>query len=293
MPGGSSNKQQTSTSSQPWAAAQPALMQSLAGAQGVYNAPELFRPYQGSTVVPFSDETKKGMAWSGSVADASQQALNENYGRIAQNAALGGLNSTQQGVVDRLTKQATGSFDPNANPGFQSVLKQATDSAGNAVDMGASAAGRYGSGIHQGNVAREVGNVAGQLTSSEYNDFKNRQDAANSGLFNAGQQQYQNILGNTSALSDAYTARQAPSMDLMRLGGMNEDMATRQMNDQLRIWQGNRDAPKNQVEWLQAIGSGAGSLGGSGSTTAQGPKANPFGQVAGGLLGLNSLFGGF
>lgn len=289
--GGSSNKQTTSSSSEPWAAAQPALQQSLAGAQAVYKNPNSFTPYPGSTVVPFSPQSTQAMEWTHTNANQSQQALNQQYDRVAANAALGGLNATQQGVVNRLTGQATGSFNPNDNPAFQNVLKQATDSAGQAVDMGAAAAGRYGSGIHQGNVTREVGNVAGNLTNAEYTDWKNRRDAANASLFNAGQQQQNNIWQNTDALGGAYQARQAPMQDVLQIGQMKEDLATRQMNDELRRWQGMQQAPKSAVEWLQAIGSGAGSLGGSGQTTAQGPKANQFGQVAGGLLGLNSLFG--
>lgn len=294
MPG-DSNKQTQSSSTEPWAPAQPILQQGLTDAQALYKNGQSFQPYKGSTVVPYSNQTQQAMKTMGQGADWAQDRFNINLDNTANYGMYGmknGLNDIQQGVVGRLTNQATNKFNPNDNPGFQSVLKQATDSAGQAVDMGASAAGRYGSGIHQGNVAREVGNVAGQLTSNEYNDFKNRQDAANTSLFNAGQQGTQNVWGQTDALSNAYQARQAPSRDLMNIGAMNEDLAGRTLNDQLRIWQGQQDAPKNALQWLSAIGSGAGSLGGTSNTSAQGPKANPFGQAIGGLLGANSLFGG-
>lgn len=291
MPG-DSNKQQTQATNEPWAPAQPILKQGLNDAQGIYNSGTAFDPYGGSTVVPYAKQSQDAMNNIQNRATWGQGTLDRNMNQQAANAALGGWNGTQQGVVDRLTKQATSSFNPNDNPGFQSVLKQATDSAGNAVDLGASAAGRYGSGIHQGNVAREVGNVAGQLTSNEYNDYKNRQDAANTSLFNAGQQKQQNIWGNTAALQNAYQAQQAPSQDLKGVGSNYEDLAGRTMNDQLRIWQGQQQAPKSALEWLSAIGSGAGNLGGTRQQTSQGPSASPFGQAAGGLLGLNSLFSG-
>ena len=172
------------------------------------------------------------------------------------------------------------------------MLKQATDSAGQAVDLGASAAGRYGSGIHQGNVAREVGNVAGNLTNNEYNNWQNRRDAANASLFNAGQQQQNNINSASDALGNAYNLALQPAQSRVGVGQMQEDLAGRTLNDQLRLWQGQQQAPKSALEWLSAIGSGAGSLGGTQSQTAQGPSASPFGQAAGGLLGLNSLFSG-
>lgn len=289
---GGSTKQTPASSTEPWAAAQPALKQGINDAQGIYNSGTAFDPYMGSTVVPYSQQTQQGMQDTLNKADWSDNMFNQNLTTTALNSYNGGLNDIQKGVVGRLTGQATGAFNPNDNPGFQSVLKQATDSAGNAVDMGASAAGRYGSGVHQGNVAREVGNVAGQLTSNEYNDYKNRQDAANTSLFNAGQQQQNNINANSGALTNAFNASLLPGQARMQIGGMNEDLAGRTMNDQLRIWQGQQQAPKSAVEWLAALGSGAGSLGGSSNTTAQGPSASPFGQAAGGLLGLNSLFGG-
>jgi hypothetical protein len=292
MSGGGSNKQTTSSSSEPWKAAQPALQQSLTGAQNVYNNPSSFQPYPNSTVVPYSAMTGQAQNELASTADNAQYAMNDQLSRVYQNSLKNGLTDTQRGVMGRLTGQATGAFNPNENPGFQSVLKQALDSAGNAVDMGASAAGRYGSGTHQGVAGKTAGDIAGTLTSNEYNDYKNRRDAANTSLFNAGQQQQQNIWGNTGALSDAYQASMAPAQTKMGIGGQFEDLAGRQMNDAMRIWQGQQQAPKSAVEWLNAIGSGAGSLGSTSGTSSQGPKANPWGQAAGGLLGLNSLLGG-
>lgn len=289
---GGSTKQTQASSTEPWAAAQPALKQGLTDAQALYSNGQSFQPYMGSTVVPYSQQTQQGMNNLTSLSNTAAPFLGEQFNRVVRNSADGGLNATQQGVVNRLTGQATGAFNPNENPGFQSVLKQATDSAGQAVDMGASAAGRYGSGTHQGNVAREVGNVAGQLTSNEYGDWKNRRDAANTSLFNAGQQQQNNLWQNTSEMQNAYNNVAGNQQTKMGVGSMYEDLAGRTLNDQLRIWQGQQDAPKNALQWLSAIGSGAGSLGGTSSTTAQGPTASPFGQAAGGLLGLNSLFSG-
>lgn len=292
MSGGSSNKQTTASSSEPWKAAQPALQQSLAGAQGVYNNPNAFTPYMGSTVVPMTEQTQQGAEGIRYRADNLSKFLDNSFNQVNANASNGGLNDIQRGVVGRLTQQATGAFNPNDNPGFQSVLNQALDSAGNAVNMNASAAGRYGSGTHQGVAGKTAGDIAGTLTSNEYGDWKNRRDAANSGLFNAGQQQQSNINNNNQALFGAYQNTLQPYQDKIGVGGMFEDLVGRQMNDEMRKWQGMQQAPKSAVEWLNAIGSGAGSLGGTSGTSAQGPKANPFGQAAGGLLGLNSLFSG-
>lgn len=291
MSGGGS-KQTTSTSSEPWAAAQPALKQGLNDAQALYKSGTAFQPYQGSTVVPFSGQSQQAMTNITNVADRATPMLSQQLNRVSANAANGGLNGTQMGVVNRLTGQATRAFNPNDNPAFQNVMQQALDSAGNAVNMNAAAAGRYGSGTHQGVAGKTAGDIAGNLTNVEYNDWKNRRDAANTSLFNAGQQQQQNLWANTDNIANAYQATQAPQQAKMGIGGMYEDLAGRTLNDKLRIWQGQQQAPKSALEWLSAIGTGAGSLGGTGNTTAQGPSASPFGQAAGGLLGLNSLLGG-
>jgi hypothetical protein len=288
---GGSTKTTQSTNSEPWAAAQPILKQGLNDAQGIYNNGQSFKPYMGSTVVPYSAMTSQAQNELASTADNAQYAMNNQLSNVYQNSLNGGLNDIQRGVADRLTGQATGAFNPNDNPAFQNIMKQALDSAGNAVNMNASAAGRYGSGIHQGVAGKTAGDIAGTLTNNEYTNWQNRRDAANASLGNLGQQQQQNIWQNTNALGNAYQNTLAPAQTKMGIGGQYEDLAGRTLNDQLRIWQGQQDAPKNALQWLQAIGSGAGSLGGSGSTTAQGPSASPIGQGLGGLIGLNSLFG--
>ncbi len=194
---GGSTKPTTASSSEPWAASQPILKQGLNDAQGLYNSGKAFQPYMGSTVVPYATQTQQGMDNLTYGAYTDQPAFDQNFKNVNANAQLGGFNNIQQGVVDRLTGQATGAFNPNENPGFQNVMKQALDSAGNAVNMNAAAAGRFGSGTHQGVAGKTAGDIAGTLTSNEYNDYKNRRDAANTSLFNAGQQKQQNIWQNT------------------------------------------------------------------------------------------------
>jgi hypothetical protein len=290
MMGGSTKTTQAS-SSEPWAAAQPILKQGLNDAQALYSNGQSFKPFMGSTVVPYSAQTQQAQNDTIGAANYSQPTFNANWAQVSKNALNGGLNDTQRGVVSRLTGQATGPFNANDNPGFQSVLNQALDSAGNAVNLNASAAGRYGSGTHESVAGKTAGDITGNMVSQEYNDWKNRRDAANSSLFNAGQQQQNNINASGDVLSNAYNNWLTPSQSRAGVGAQQEDLAGRTLNDQLRMWQGQQDAPKNALQWLQAIGSGAGSLGGTGSTTAQGPSASPLGQGLGGLIGLNSLFG--
>jgi hypothetical protein len=70
---------------------------------------------------------------------------------------------------------------------------------------------------------------------------------------------------------------------------MYEDLAGRTMADQLRIFEETQNAPREAVEWLSAIGSGAGRLGGQ--TRSVQPGTNPFVEALGYGLGGNNLLG--
>lgn len=265
----------------------------------------------------------------------------------ATRGALGGLqalgrdpfNAYQDAALKNTQNTANSSFNINSNPAFQQVLKQAQAGARDSVNMSAGGAGRYGSGVHQGNLASEVGDLTSRMVGQEYNNWQNRRDAANSNLFQMGQtgigtqmaanqgagslgqnalanvQNAQNSLFNmgqsgltnrqnnqnaifgmgqqgVSNLGTAYDGLGKPAQDLMQVGAMNEDLATRQMNDKLRVFNEKSNARWNQLAKLNAIASGAGSLGNT-QTTAQ-PGQNPWLTGLGyGATGLGLLGGMF
>lgn len=272
MPGGS--KTTTQSNSEPWKAAQPALKTGVDAAQNLYNSGVGAKVYTGSTVVPWDSKTTQGM---GAITDQANANIGGNglSGQLQGVINNGGYNSGQLEALNNTRSVANGNFDINSDPGFQQVVDQAR----NSVNAGASGAGRYGSGIHQ----QTMGNTIGDLGARQYQAFQQRKDAANSNLFNMGQTGF----GNLGA---AYSGMQAPAQDLMKIGSMNEDLATRNMNDKLRIFNEQQNKPWEQIARLQAIGSGAGQLGGS--TTQSQPGQNPWLQAAGygmtgaGLLGM-------
>ena len=103
-------------------------------------------------------------------------------------------------------------------------------------------------------------------------------------VYNMGQQ----AIGNLGA---AYQGLQNPMQDLMQVGAMKEDLATRQMNDKLRIFNEQNQAPWDQIARLNAVASGAGQMGGT--TTQSQPGQNPFLTALGygsTLAGLGGLF---
>lgn len=278
MPG---NKQQTTTTnSAPWSGAQPALQQGISEAQRLYNNGVGAGVYTGSTVVPWDSSTVQGM---NAIKDSANTNLTGSglSNQLQDVINYGGYNTAQRNALFNTRDVANSTFNVDDNPAFQSVLKQATDSATNAVNNNASAAGRYGSGANQQLLGSTVGNVAGNLINNEYQNWQNRRDAANSNLFNMGQ----TAIGN---LGTSYQGLQAPANSLMQIGGMNEDLATRNLNDQLRIFDAQQQKPWENLSRLNAIASGAGQLGGT-STQSQ-PGQNPFLTALGyGATGLGLL----
>lgn len=354
---GGSNKQTTTSSSEPWEGAQPTLKNSLRMANTVAGNDNLWEPYTGSTVVPWSPDSMQamtniannaranmdnrgasggynyvlnnggltadqsaGLRYQRSIADAGgyNDAMRSAQTGFQNLANAGGLNATQKAAIANTTNLANSQYA--ITPELQAVLDQTGAQAADQVNLGASAAGRYGSGLHQGSVAKNVGDVTSRAILSDYQNFQARRDAANNNLFqmgqtgqgnvmsalgnigNIGQTGISNLSGAANSIANlgqqglnnigtAYTGLNAPAQDLMTVGAMNEDLATRQMNDKLRIFNESQNLPKQRAEWLNAIGSGAGSLGGTSRQTQ--PGTNPFLSALGyGASGLG-LLGGF
>lgn len=268
-----SSKQTTQTvTNDPWAGAQPGLNAANTAALKLFNAGTGADVMEDSTVIPWSSQSTQAMnnIQNSATANSGGMGLSGQYQGIIDN---GGFNGSQLDALNNTRSVANSNFDINADPGFQQVLDQAR----NSVNGSASGAGRYGSGIHQ----QTMTNTIGDLGARQYQNFQARKDAANANLFGMGQQG----LGN---LGTAYTGMQAPNTDLMNVGAMNEDLATRQMNDKLRIFNETQSKPWEQIGRLNAIASGAGQMGGT-STTAQ-PGSNPFLTALGyGSSGLGLL----
>lgn len=268
-----SSKTTTSSNSEPWKAAQPALQQGIGAAQNLYNSGVGAQVYNDSTVVPWSNNTMTGMD---KTKDAALANLNGNglSGQLQGVINNGGYNAGQLEALNNTRQVANGAFNINEDPGFRQVIDQAT----NSVNSNASAAGRYGSGTNQ----QLLGSTIGDLGARQFQNWQTRKDAANSNLFNMGQTGF-------GQLGQAYSGMQAPAQDLMKVGGMDDDYATRVMNDRLRVFNEQQNKPWENLSRLQAIASGAGQLGGS-QTQSQ-PGQNPFltalgyGATGAGLLG--------
>lgn len=273
---GGDNTTTQSTSSTPWEKQQPALETGLAGAQDLYNAGVGQQVYQGSTVIPFANQTTQGFNAIESNANANMNGsgLSKQYQGIIDS---GGYNSAQQGAMANMQQAASGYQN---DPTYQMMRQNTLNDVSNSVNESMSGAGRYGSAAHSGALVDQISNAGAQMDMQQLS----RMDAANQNLFNMGQ-------AGQGNLPNAYAGMGQPAQDLMQVGSAYEDLATRTMNDELRIFDEAQNKPWANLGRLNAVATGAGNYGSS-TTTAQGPSANPFMQAAGAGLSLAGLFGG-
>lgn len=258
--------QTTTTSStggsEPWGPSQSYLIENMGQANTLKNAGVGGQVFNKSTVVPFANQT--------------MQAMNNTLGYANK---YGGLMSkpleAYSNQLSHLAPIAMGDFSNDAT--FNQTLGAAQDDARDAVNLSASAAGRYGSAKHHGNVANEIGELTNRAKLA-------RQKWAQDGILSMG-----------GAMSGAYAAGQAPMADYQNVGSMFEDLYTRQINDEIRLHNEKQMAPWRPLQMAQGIQTGAGSLGsnnfGTQSTTAPSNQPSTFGKLAGaGLQIAGNLF---
>ncbi|MBW3099233.1 hypothetical protein [Pseudohoeflea coraliihabitans] len=160
--------------------------------QGIINNGGFNEPQQSAMAGLSGFSGGAGDVSTGRIDQLGQSAMNNpamsGYGQ----AAGGGMNvdnSMQRGLAttgmgpsyseQNLNGVASGDFLNRQDPNFERALQSASDEVANQVNLGASAAGRYGSGTHQGNIAREVGNLQATARVNQYNQERANQMNAN------------------------------------------------------------------------------------------------------------------
>lgn len=277
MSGGSNTQTQTSTS-EPYSAAKPLLNQGMGDAKKLYDVGALAPVNTSSTVVPYAQQTMAGMnnIQQGAQDQMAPGGLQSQFNDIISN---GGFNAPQMDAVNNTRSLANSSYDMNANPGFADVLRQAQEGSMYGSNANAAGMGRYGSGTHQGVQQRELGDLTGRMVYNDYNNWLGRRDNANTQLFGMGQTGMDNM-------APAYQNSQLPAQALMGVGAQYEDLAGRQLNDQLRITDAKQNQQYNSILRLMATAGGAGDYG-TQTTSAQMPSSTMSNMLGYGLGGAS------
>jgi hypothetical protein len=107
---------------------------------------------------------------------------------------FGGSSATAGLAQDHWSNILKGGF-LSGNPQLQSIIDSSAGDIRNAVGANYAGAGRYGSGMHDGEVARQVGDMSSQLRYGDYNNQLGRMDQAASAAANANAGDAQIALG--------------------------------------------------------------------------------------------------
>ena len=122
-----------------------------------------------------------GQALNNPATDDFQRFANGQYStsNAAQTGVANSARSTSMSEKN-LADIANGGLLNREDPYFERALTAAQNRVANEINMGASAGGRYGSGVHQGNIARELGDMEASQRVNQYMNERANQVQANS-----------------------------------------------------------------------------------------------------------------
>jgi hypothetical protein len=317
---------QTTTQTNPaWSMVQPYMEGFLKDAKTEYKKGEWGKPYAGSTVVPFAQQTTDALGQIQGIAGQGDQLNQAAMGNAQGVLSSGGMSDWQKGALGGAYNVATGATNVNTegqlqgllnsnNENFNAVLDKQAGALTNDIGRSFSNSGRYGSAAMTGAITDQVGDFRQKAASDNYNQQMAQQAGllnqigqvqgtnianqvgAGQAIFNAGNQAQQ-LAAGYSAMSPALYAQQYAGADrLASVGSQYEDLSTRTMQDQLDKWNANQNLSLNQLQQyggLLGIGTGAQS-GAGGTSTVKSPTnyAGIAGAVGTGLSLAKDLFGG-
>ena len=313
MSGSSSSQTPVTTTqtSDPWAGAQPHLMNTMADAQAFYNAGVGYQPYTDTTLAEPHPTFSQG--WN----NAYGIAAGEPYGSSGVNAArsLAEMMQNQQGLsagqsdyaipqLKNSVSQFQNLYDTaqgQQNPYLLAQIAANDRRIGDKVNSSMSGAGRYGSGAHTDVLSRSLAEAANPILAQDYSQRQQQALAAAGGgaqtagaisdIYGSGLQRAGQFAQLMPTLDEA---RYASSDRLMGLGDYYTQRGQTDLNAQIQAYNAQQALPWEQLQRYNAITSGAGALGGSKVTTTPSVAPPLSNRIMGGAVagaGLGSMFG--
>lgn len=245
MPGGS--KTTTVQSNQPAAWAAPHLTDIASEAKTLYDSGSGFTPYQGSTVVPFSQQTQTALTGMENLANQGAPLVNQASSSVQGLLSNGGFNSTQQGALNQLQGTASGGY-LGPNEYLNKYLDDASNKTANNVNMQFSMGGRYGSGAHTQALANEIGTLRNNAMMQNYATERQNQLAAQNGILGAGTQANAQLMQAAGMTPELYQASYLPSQMLAQVGSQYEDLSQKQLQSDIDKYYADQQQPFQQLQ---------------------------------------------
>lgn len=255
----------------PWA--QGIFEQAAKDAMDFYNKGSGKAVYDGDRVAGLSDPTKNAINGLNNTV--------QNY----ENSYLNGLATGQNSTSKNLSEMASGQQIGN-NPYFNDALQNALNKATNSINSSLAGAGRYGSGAHTGVLANELGGMATQALSQQYNQDVNNMMNANSLIDQANQNQL-------AGANNFFQGQGQANINALTGGSLIDANNQRHIDAEQQKWE-----QQNNLDWdhlNKLLAAGGASAGGYGTQTSTTPrqKVNPWqilgnaGSILGGWAGLS------
>jgi len=244
--GGKSQTQQTNQTRDPWAPAQPLLNQTLGGMQNWLNGPMASQTYGGPMVAQMSGQTQQGLD------------------------ALGGMGNSQSS--EYLKSVLGGKYLEEGNPYTQQLQSRAMADVMPSINATFGKSGMTGSTLHQGSLARGVGDAMAPGIFQNYENERNRQMMA------AGQLQGMDRQG---------------ALDQIMGGQMREGYDQRNMDADRMQWEQQRLGGLRPYQDMFPMLSGIAGMGGTqyGTTTTKDNQPLWQSLMGGGMMGLGMMGG--
>jgi hypothetical protein len=226
--GGQKPTSSSTTATTPWGPAQPYLSANMTRADEWSKSIMADPVYKGTTVIPFSQNTLRGMDQTTGIAENAMPSMQNPLKSFT-------------GMFDVLNPIARGDFANDST--FNNTLGAAQEAASTSVNDAMGMAGRYGSGVHQSTMGKTIGDMTNQA-------MLDRQNWALGGIQSLGDR-----------MQGAYNTALAPGQTMMGVGGMQEDLASKYAQEQFDKWNAGRQAPIDAIAQSNAIATGSGSIG--------------------------------
>ena len=241
--GGSTRKnsktEQSQTQSQtnaPPAWSQALFQQGASDALNAYQNGQGGNVYQGQRVADLSDTTKSA------IDGLTSSANNFNNDYLSQ------LINNPTSSASNLAKMASGDLIGN-NSAFNDALQNTLNNTATTINSQMAGAGRYGSGAHSGVLANNLGQVATNALSNQYNQDVKNMLSANNQIDSANQSQ-------VNGASNYYGSQSNAWRNALNGGQALDDNAQAQVDADWQKWLEDDNRDWSRLNLLQNAASG-------------------------------------
>jgi len=284
MGGESKTSQTQSSTTAPWAEAQPALQGILSQLTGNLSKTGVTGGESGALDTLTANGNNFTSQYGQPIADYAKTLLS---GGGATDQA-GNVNANYQRYVDQTNPLASNTnYNPYDTPGFRDAINTATSDITNNTNGTFAAAGRDFSGANSMALGRGLTQGLAPTIAAQYNQNVNNQQGAAGNLYNAGNTN----AGILSGLNQQKLSNQAQG--ITAAGAANE-AANAGANATLEAEAKRRGIPVQALGLLAQIGIPIAGLGSQSTGQSQGTQqmsgAQQFATIAGGIGNIGKLF---